>query len=231
MKRFYKQTGIQAVPGGFAITLDGRSIRTPVGASLVVPTEKMALAIEAEWAAQGEDIRPETMPMTQLASTAIDRIGGAARGDIVGQLVRYAGTDLLCYRAGEPKELAARQEALWAPILSWAEARFGVSLAVTNGVMPVAQSAEVLDSLRLAVEAYDDMTLSALQLATAACGSLILALALVEGRLSGEEAFAASQLDETYQIELWGEDAEATRRRKALREDVMAASGFLQLCA
>nr|WP_142848683.1 ATP12 family protein [Telmatospirillum sp. J64-1] len=228
MKRFYKQAGVAEAEGGFAVTLDGRSVRTPMGQPLTLPSRGLAEAIAEEWGAQAQEVAPETMPCMQLASTALDRIE-AQKDEIIGQLMKYAGTDLLCYRADQPQELIKRQDILWQPLLDWVAARWGVQMAVTRGIIPVEQSPEAIDSLRQVVLAYDNWQLSALQSATAAAGSLIIALALVEGRLSAAEAFAVSQVDETWQIEQWGEDPEATRRRAALEADVHGAARFLSL--
>lgn len=226
MKRFYANAGVEERDGGFAVVLDGRPIRTPAGAPLVVPTRRLAETIAAEWAAQGETVQPATMPAMQLASTAIDRVA-TQREAIVGELIRYAETDLLCYRADNPAELASRQAAVWQQVVDWAMLRFDAGLLVTTGILPVAQSADALAALRRAVESYDDWRLCAVQSATAACGSLLLALAVAERRLSGEQAYEASQLDELYQTELWGEDAEAAQRRANLRKDVLAVEAFL----
>lgn len=229
MKRFYSQASVAQDDDGYAIALDGKTVRTPAGQILRVRHAVLAEAIAGEWLAQGETIRPGSMPLTQLASTALDRVIPNRR-TIVSQLVNYAGTDLLCYRAETPQDLVARQERLWQPLVDWVAATFAVELRVTRGVIPVAQPEATLAALEAALERYDHMRITALQSAVAAMGSLLLGLALVEGRLGPEEAFAASQLDETYQIELWGEDPEAARAREALRKDIAAASLFLELC-
>lgn len=228
IKRFYKTAGVAAANGGFAVTLDGRPVRTPMGAPLQVPSAALAEALAAEWQDQGEQIEPASMPLTQLANTAIDRVG-PLRGAVIDELLNYAGTDLLCYRAEHPAELATRQSGRWQPVLDWAMTRFDAPLLVVTGVMPVAQPAETLAALRRAAEAYEPYRLTALQMATAASGSLVLALALVEGRLDEAEAFAASQLDELYQAELWGEDEEAAARRDRLKTELTAAAAFARL--
>lgn len=229
-KRFYKQAGFGPVEGGHGIMLDGRVIKTPAKAPLIVPFLGLAEAVAAEWEAQGETIRPETMPLTQLASTALDRVA-SQRGEIVANLVNFAGTDLVCYRAHEPRELAERQALVWQPMLDWLLTRFGARLQVTSGILPIAQNREDIDKLAEFVTACDDWRLAALSSITAAGGSLVLGLAMLEGRLSAEETFAASQLEETYQIELWGEEAEAAKRRALLMDDIRAAGTFLSLCS
>jgi len=228
MKRVYKSVETRAVDGGWGVALDGKPLRTPAKRDLSVPSERLAAAIAAEWDAQDPEIRPETMPLTRLAATAIDRTA-EKRAEIVGEIAAYAGTDLVCYRAAHPPALAARQEATWQPLLDWAAGRYDAGLAVTAGVLPLAQSPTSLRAYANAVAALDDFRLTALQAATAACGSLIIALALHEGRIDADIAFAASQLDETFQIEAWGEDAEATRRRALLTTDIASAARFLEL--
>jgi chaperone required for assembly of F1-ATPase len=228
MKRVYRSVETRAVKGGWGVTLDGRPLRTPAKRDLRVPSERLATAIAAEWDAQAPEINPETMPLTRLAATAIDRTG-EKRAEIVAEIAAYAGTDLVCYRAEHPPSLAARQEATWQPLLDWAAGRYDAGLAVTAGVLPLAQSPASLKAYASAVAALDDFCLTALQAATAACGSLIIALALYEGRIDADTAFAASQLDETFQIEAWGEDAEATQRRALLAADITAAAQFLEL--
>ncbi len=227
MKRVYKSVEARATDNGWGIALDGRPLRTPAKRDLHLPSERLAAAIAAEWDAQHPDIRPETMPLTRLATTAIDRTG-EKRAEIAAEVANYAGTDLVCYRAAHPPALAARQEAVWQPLLDWTAGRYDAGLAVTAGIMPVAQSPASLKAYAAAVAALDDFHLTALHAATAACGSLVIALALLEGRLDAETAFAAAQLDETFQIEGWGEDAEATARRATLAEDIAAAARFIE---
>ena len=228
IKRFYKQVGIAATDDGFAIQLDGRSVKTPAAKFLVVPSAALAEVIAAEWAEQVEFIRPATMPMTQLASTALDRVG-PERPAIVAQLLHYAATDLLCYRADFPPDLAARQQDSWQPLLDWAATELAAELAVTAGIMAVTQPASALAALAERLAGYDVWRLAAIQAACAAAGSLVLALALAEGRLDAAETFRLSQLDEIYQAEKWGEDYEAIDRRAELARDVEAAARLLVL--
>ncbi|HTZ38498.1 MAG TPA: ATP12 family protein [Stellaceae bacterium] len=228
MKRVYKIVATRREANGWGVALDGRPLRTPDKRELSVPSQSLADAIAAEWDAQQDEIRPPTMPLTQLAATAIDRTSGR-RPEIVATVAGYAATDLVCYRADHPPALTARQEAVWQPLIDWAAGRYDAGLAVTRGVIPTPQSPASLRVYGSVVAALDDFRLTALQAATAACGSLIIALALFEGRLDAPAAFAASQLDETFQIEAWGEDAEATRRRAALAADIAAAARFVEL--
>jgi chaperone required for assembly of F1-ATPase len=228
MRRVYKSVETRPAADGWGVALDGRPLRTPARRELSVPSEPLAAAIAAEWDAQATDIRPETMPLTRLAATAIDRTA-MQRAATVAEIANYVATDLVCYRAEHPAALAARQDAAWQPLLDWAAGRYDAGLAVTVGVVPAAQSPVSLKTYAGIVAALDDFRLTAVQAATAACGSLIIALALVEGCIDAASAFAASQLDESFQIEAWGEDPEAARRRRALAADIAAAARFLEL--
>lgn len=228
LKRFYKQASVGEAEGGFAVLLDGRPVKTPAGKRLAVPSKTLAEAMVAEWEEQGEEIRPKSMPMTQLASTALDRVG-PERAAILDQLSKFAGTDLLCYRADFPPDLVARQNALWQPLLDWAAETLGARLAVTSGIVAVEQPEAAMAPLLARLEGYDLWRLTAAQAACAAAGSLVLALAMVEGRLDGQQTYELSQLDESYQIEKWGEDWEAADRRAALQRDILAAERLLAL--
>jgi chaperone required for assembly of F1-ATPase len=229
MKRFYKTANVLAEGGGFTVALDGRPMRTPGKRALTVSRRPLAEAIAEEWNAQGEAIAPAAMRITRLANTALDHVGHH-REDVRQAVSRFAATDLVCYRAGEPPDLAARQGEAWQPLLEWANERYGVALAPVSAMMPAPQPAAALQCLDAAVAAYDDVALTALHSAAAACGSLVLGLALAEGRIDAETAWAASLVDETYQIEKWGLDAEAEKRRAALRADIAAAARVLELC-
>jgi chaperone required for assembly of F1-ATPase len=228
MKRVYKQVTTRPTGTGWGVALDGRPMRTPGKNELVVPSETLAAAIAAEWDAQHDEIRPVSMPLTRLAATAIDRTA-VQRDRVIDEIAGYAGTDLVCYRADHPPALAARQHAEWQPLLDWATLRYDAVLAVTCGVIPTPQSRAALKAFAAAVAAHDDFRLTVLHALTAGCGSLVIALAMMEGQLDAAGAFAASQLDETYQIEEWGEDAEAAARRKALADDITSAARFLEL--
>ena len=228
MKRFYREAAVEAGNGLYRIVLDGRPARTPAKRPLALPARAAAEAVAAEWQAQGEEFEPAALRLTRLANTAIDRVAGN-RPAVVGEVTRFAATDLVCYRAGEPNELVRRQAEAWQPLVEWAAARHGAHLCVTEGVIPRAQNEEALAALTRAVEAYDDFALTALHAATAAAGSLVIGLALGEGRIDAATAFAAACLDETFQAEQWGVDAEAEERRAALKADIEAAARFLAL--
>jgi chaperone required for assembly of F1-ATPase len=224
-KRFWTEVQVILEGEGFAVTLDGRSVRTPLKAPLVMPTRGFAEEVAAEWAAQGERLDPNTMPATRLANAAIDKVG-AQRDEVVDLLSAYGGTDLLCYRAEGPAKLVERQRAAWDPLLAWAAEALGADLATGAGVMPVAQAEEDLGRLREPLEAMDDFALAAFHDLVALSGSLVLALAVAEGRLSAEEAWRLSRLDEEFQIEEWGEDEEAAEASARRRQAFLDAARF-----
>ena len=227
MKRFYRAADVAARGGAFEVVLDGRPVRSPGKRSLVMG-EALARAVAAEWAAQGETVALAAMPLMLLAGRAVDVVG-PERARIVGEVAGYGRADMLCYRAEAPPELVRRQHERWQPWLDWAAEMHGARLAVAHGVMFAEQPPAALAALARAVEAQDDWRLAALMQATHAMGSLVLGLALVAGRIEAEAASALAALDETYQIERWGEDAEAAARRDAVAADVAAAARFVAL--
>lgn len=228
MKRFYRQVNVVEDAGGFAITLDDKRLKSPGQRELDLPTHGLAMAIRREWAEQGDAIQPRTMPMMQLASTMVDRVR-PQRDAAVDTLLRYGGSDLLCYRADRPEALVTRQEAVWQPLIDWVAARHRAELTVTRGMMPVSQPQAALDALAASVAAHQDPHLTAMLVAAAASSSLVLALALASRHLTAAEAYAASVLDETYQSEIWGEDWEAADQRAERRADIEAAARFIAL--
>jgi chaperone required for assembly of F1-ATPase len=228
MKRFYTEVKVVPAASDFAVELDGKPLRTPEKRALIVPTNNLAEAIAAEWQGQGITVRPLSLPLTRLVSTAIDRVT-PRRPEVIAEIAKYATTDLLCYRAAEPRELVDRQQQIWQPLLDWTEARLDASFAVTQGVTPIAQTSATLAAIERAIAAHHAMRLVALHLATTACGSVVLGLALLAERVSAEEAFAVAQLDESFQIERWGEDSEQTKTRAALKEDIALAARFAAL--
>jgi chaperone required for assembly of F1-ATPase len=224
-KRFW--TDVAVVPEGdaFAVMLDGRPVRTPLKAPLAVPTRGFAEEVAREWAAQEGEIRPAAMPATRLANAAIDKVA-AQREEVVDMLASYGGTDLLCYRAEGPDKLVERQRAGWDPLLAWAAEALGADLVTGSGVMPVMQAGGDLRRLREPVAAMDDFALAAFHDLVALSGSLVLALAVTEGRLSAEEAWRLSRLDEDFQIEEWGEDEEAAEAAAIRRKAFLDAARF-----
>ncbi|MDW3205884.1 MAG: ATP12 family protein [Alphaproteobacteria bacterium] len=230
MKRFYKESSVGEVEGGFTVLLDGKTVRTPAKAALVLPTRALAEAVSSEWAEQGDKVVPDSMPMMTLAATAIDRVA-AARGDVAADAAGYAGSDLLCYRAETPIELAQRQAEGWDPVLAWAGERYDVQFNTTAGIMPVDQPEETRARFRAVAESFDAHHLTAVHVMTTATGSFLLALAVVEGHCEPASAFALSRIDETYQEELWGVDEEAAARRDRLAREIDQAHRFLTLLA
>ncbi|MCC7427984.1 MAG: ATPase [Alphaproteobacteria bacterium] len=233
MKRFWREAASgPAEGGGHAVCLDGRPVRTPAGKALVVPGPALAAAIAAEWGGQGHrpgaPVRPQDMPLTQLACTALDRIA-ADPAATAAAIARFAETDLLCYRAEEPEALIARQRAIWQPVLDWLAQTYDAPLGVTAGLMPLAQERAALEALGRVVARIAPLPLAGLSLAVGAMGSLALGLALLAGRLDAEAAADAALLDETFQAERWGSDPEAEARRAQLRADVAAAARLFAL--
>lgn len=228
MKRFYKTVTVEPVPGGHAIRLDSRAVKTPARAELALPTPALASAVAAEWHAQVEDIDPRTMPLTGLANAAIDRVAPDVRGFASGLAV-YAETDTLCYRADKPDELIGHQAETWDPLIDWAQQRYDIGFEIVHGIMHEPQPPETVARLAAAVHGYDAWRLAALQPLVTIAGSLIIALALAEGEIDVESAFAAAQLDELWQVEKWGEDSFATQARENKRADFKAAARFLAL--
>ena len=234
-RRFYKQAASQPVaqtntqgPAQFAIILDGRTVKTPKKAVLAVPGKPLADAIAAEWDAQTNVIDPRTMPLTRLANSIIDGVVGA-EDDIRADLLKYGGNDLLCYRAEGPQSLVQRQGEAWDPVLTWAKGTLGARLVLTEGVMPVTQPADALDGVAAELENLDAWRLAPVHVITTLTGSLLLALALARGHLTADELWRAAHVDEDWQIEQWGEDAEAAERRLHRRAELNASDQLLSL--
>lgn len=227
-KRFYTEVSVAETPAGFEIRLDGRPVRTPARTMLALPNRSSAEAVAAEWEGQGTHIDPATMPVTRLVNTVLDGVAmdpGATRTD----LGRYAETDLIAYRADDPERLVERQAEAWDPLIAWVRDRFGVQVALASGVMHVAQAADTLQVLRARLdEEADPFRLAAIHQMTTLTGSLILALAVAEGRLGPDEAWRLAHVDEDWNISLWGEDEEAQARRAARLTDMRAADLLLR---
>lgn len=230
MKRFYKDTGVEEGEDGFRVLLDGKPMRTPAKAILLVPTRALAEAIAAEWAAVPEkaEINAAHLPLTRLAATGIDRVV-ARRADVIADTAKYAGSDLLCYRATAPDSLVKLQQELWQPLLDWASERHGARLVTVDGIGFVDQPEEAKATLHAAVSAHGDLALSALYNLTHTAGSVVIALAVSEGRLDAAAAFAAAQMDELYQVDRWGDDPLAEKHREGVRRDIEACARFLSL--
>jgi len=230
MKRFYKQAAARPGEAGHQILLDDRPVKTPARQSLAVPSERLGEAIAAEWQAQGDEIDARSMPLTGLANAAIDRVSPDKQAFARG-LAAYGETDLLYYRAEAPEALVRRQAAAWDPLLAWARRRFDVNFEVASGIMHRAQPRNTVEQLSHAVAARDPFELAALSPLVTIGGSLVLALALAEDEIDLETAWAAATLDEQWQLEQWGSDAEAEKALAARRRDFEAAYRFLKLLA
>jgi len=228
MKRFYAAVTVLAEEGGYGVRLDDRPLRTPGRAPLLLPCTALAEGVAEEWRAQGETIEPRAMPLTGLANAAIDQVAPDcalfARG-----LADYAGADLLCYRAEGPASLVAREAAAWDPLLDWARARYDVRFTLAAGIVHTPQPPETVARLREAIAGRGPFALAGLSPLVTIGGSLVAALAVAEGAVAAEEAFAATHLDEYWQAERWGEDAEAAEARAARKRDFLAAARFLAL--
>ena len=207
-RRFWKTAAAEPAGEGWQITLDGKPVRTPGKQPLVVPSKALADAIAAEWDAQTDQIDPNTMPLTRAANSAVEKVAPQFEA-VADMLADYGGTDLLSYRAAHPQPLAERQAESWDPLLDWAASALGARLAVTQGVIPVAQDEAALSALRQRLAAMTPWELTALHDLVTLPGSLILGLAVFDGRLSADEAHALSRLDEEHQAEAWGRDDEA----------------------
>ena len=228
-KRFWKTTAAVEVEGGFAIDLDGRRVKTPAKATLVVPTVALAAAIAAEWDAQQDKIDPLSMPVTRGANAAIDKVA-VQKDEVVAMLAAYGDTDLLCYRAAGPAELIARQCAVWDPLLDWAATTLSVRLRTGEGVMHIPQDADGLARLTAELDRLSHFELAAAHDLISLSGSLIIALAVMQGHLTAKDGWAASRVDEEWQISQWGEDDEARaleRRKFAAFHD---AARFFAMC-
>jgi chaperone required for assembly of F1-ATPase len=225
MRRFYR---LAEAGAGRDILLDGRPVRTPGRAPLAVPTQALAEAIADEWNAQGDRIDPRSMPLTGLANAAIDRVAADPQAFADG-LSAYGESDLLCYRAEGPDSLAARQSESWDPILAWAQQRYDLVFELAMGVIHMPQPPDTIARLRAAVRARDPFQLAGLSPLVTISGSLIVALALAEGAISLDTAWAAASLDEQWQAGQWGEDAEAAAALANRRRDFAAAARFLAL--
>lgn len=221
-KRFYTQVTVEARGGGYAVHLDGRPIRTPNKLVLVLPTSNMAAAIAEEWEAQREHIDPMSMPLTRLANSVRDQVDGR-EVEVRADIVKYAGSDLLCYRADHPAELVAAQAAAWDPVLDWARESLGADFAVCTGLMPVDQTAASRAAIEAAVAPLASFQLASAHVMTTLLGSVVLMLATEAGRLTPDEAWKAAHVDEAWQATKWGADAEAARRQESRRNEFLAA--------
>jgi chaperone required for assembly of F1-ATPase len=228
-KRFYSQVTTKDEGGGQAsLQLDGKKVRTPGNAPFVAPNKALADAIAEEWRGQGARINPATKPLTRLANSVIDGVKGS-EGAVIDDILKYAGSDLLCYRADGPEGLVALQTEHWDPILAWTKHDLGAPMRLAEGVMHLDQPPTSLDAIKKRLNKFDPWSLAALHVMTGLSGSALLALAVALGRLTPEEAWAAAHVDDDWQIGQWGEDEEAKVRRANRRRDFAAAARMLEL--
>ena len=225
MKRFYREV---TVADGRSILLDGRPVRTPARAELILPTAALADAVAAEWRAQEGEIDPRTMRLTGLSNAAIDRVAPDL-AVFIRPLAAYAESDLLCYRADGPPELVAHQAEAWDPLLDWASRRFDVHFTVTSGIVHAPQPQATIIRLSQALAAYDAFHLAGLAPLITIGGSLVTALAMAEKEVDPDSAFDLTHLDELWQARRWGEDRLALAARASRKCDFMAAAQLLEL--
>jgi chaperone required for assembly of F1-ATPase len=221
-RRFYKTAAAGPHAAGFAVLLDGKAALTPARKPLAVADRRVAEALAAEWEAQGERLDPAAMPLTRIVNAAIDRVAGETDA-VRAEIVKYAGTDLICYRAEGPASLVAAQAAAWDPLIAWAQEALGVRLTLAEGIVHVAQDESALVAIDAALQPLDALSLAALSTITALTGSAVIALAVLKGRLKVDEAWAAAHVDEDWQLAHWGTDEAALARRAARRREIDAA--------
>jgi chaperone required for assembly of F1-ATPase len=230
-KRFYKAAVTGPAEGGYGVFLDGQPVNTPARRPLVVPSQPLAEAIAAEWQKQGETIDPATMPLTKLANTALDGVA-TQMADVEAEIAKYAASDLICYRAGEPESLAAAQCAAWDPLVAFARDQLGAKLALAEGVMFIEQPQEALDAIARALRQYvgegpgAPLRLAALNVMTTLTGSAIIALAAALHQIDARTAWDAANVDEDWQMRAWGADPEAMARRATRHREFEAATNL-----
>jgi chaperone required for assembly of F1-ATPase len=228
-KRFYKDVGVADTADGFAVSLDGRPVRTPARRALAAPARALGEALAAEWDGQADVVDPARMPLTRLANTIIDGVA-AAVSDVAAEIEKYLGSDLVCYRAEAPDRLVVRQAHQWDPILAFAREQLGAQFEITYGVRFVAQSADAIAAARQVIP-IDPWRLGAVHAVMTLTGSALIALAFERGALTLDDAWAAAHVDEDWNMELWGRDALALERRAARLAEMRAAATVLALLA
>jgi len=226
-KRFYEKAEAVEDNGAYAVALDGKTIRTPVRNALRLPTGALARRVAEEWNAQQEEINPLAMPLTRLANTAIDGVSGDPQA-VIEDIMRYSGTDLICYRAESPERLVERQNESWDPVLEWVHVQLGARFVQAAGIIHVEQPPEAVRAIGIHINRFQDpFSLAALHSITTLTGSALLALAFEAGELDPAETWKAAHIDEDWNIELWGEDIEAARLREHRWREMQAAATVL----
>jgi chaperone required for assembly of F1-ATPase len=228
-KRFYKEVAAAAAANGFAVTLDGRQVKTPAKADLILPVQAAAEAVAQEWRAQGEEIDPRTMPLTRLVNSALDGVAQDVES-VIADIVRYAGSDLVCYRAAEPEGLVAAQSEMWDPVLAFARDQLGARFICIEGITFAEQPPRAIEAVREAVvqsTGERPLAVAALHVMTTLTGSVLLALSVARRELSPEAAWDAAHVDEDFQMRAWGADVDALERRAKRFAEMQAAAQLL----
>lgn len=225
-KRFYKQAEAGTAPGGYTVRLDGKNIKTPLQHALIVPTAAMAAAMAAEWEAQAGEVNPATMPLNQLVNTMLDKATGHERPAMNAEIVKYAGSDLICYFATHPADLVERQEAVWHPLINWMADEHGVMMKTVQGIQYVNQPEDGMAKIKNVVDALSPADFTVVQAVTGLTGSAVIALAVCAGRLGAQQVFEAAGVDETYQLEKWGEDKIARDKLDHLLSELETVEKF-----
>ena len=228
MKRFWKSVDVKTDEGGWGVSLDGKPVRTPARAGLIVPSQALAEAIAEEWGGAADEIDPRAMPLTGLANAAIDHVTKDKAGS-AGGLARYAEADLACYRSEWPPQLVDRQAQSWDPLLAWGRRRFDVDFSTTSGLMHIPQPPATVDRLAHEVVALDPFQLAGLSPLVTVGGSLLAALAVFENAITPEAAWDAVSVDDRWQLEQWGSDADAELAFETRRRDFFVGARFLEL--
>lgn len=221
-KRFYERAEHVETDGGFAIHLDGRPVKTPGKSTLLLPSEPLGAAVAAEWAAQVKEINPAVMPLTRIANSAQDAVANRF-DEVADDVTAFAGNDALCYRADDPQSLCDTQRKLWDPVVDWAGGLLGGRFTLIEGIMHLPQDGKLLTAYRARIGEETPLRLAALHTVTTLTGSALLALAVREGQLPADDAWKAAHVEEDFNIERWGEDAEATQIRAYKRKEFDAA--------
>ena len=227
-KKFYQHASIESERDGYAVLLDGKAVKTPAGLPLCVESKPLAEKLAEEWIEQSETIKPNTMPMTALSCTMLDRVIPNLPA-IKSNLMAFVETDMLCYRAEEPEDLTQRQFIAWQPLIDWAANTYDAPLVVTNGILPVPQPQKSIDTLAGVMDNLNHGEITALSTVTPLAGSLVVGLALLAGRLDVDQAIAVIQLDEDYQNEKWGSVDEAQERQQNIRREIQSSAVFIEL--
>lgn len=228
IKKFYRQASVERTTDGYEIFLDGRAAKTPGRANLALPTEALAKAVAEEWNTPSDELEPAAMLLTQLSMSVID-LAGRDRQQWANEVLNYLRSDLLCYRADEPAELVERQASAWDPLLNWARESLGAPLRVTTGIIAVEQPSETIDLTARRLDTMNDWMLAGLAGATQVSGSAVIAMALAADAFPADDLFRAARLDEHFQAERWGTDAEAAAREARLKAAFMAVGRWLRL--